>query len=72
VRQVVAAIGAPAEPTEEATAVLFSLAGGEVALLLRDQAGLDVDRIPDALAHTVALIVADLRQAAAGAGGSDE
>ncbi|MEL6985149.1 MAG: hypothetical protein AAFO29_22140 [Actinomycetota bacterium] len=71
VRQVVADIGAPAERTEEATAVLLSLAGGEVTLLLRDQGGLAPDRIPDALAHTVELIVADLRQAAAGEGGDD-
>lgn len=72
VRQVVAAIGAPAERTEEATAVLLSLAGGEVTLLLRDQAGLAADRIPDALAHTVELIVADLRRAAAEEGGDDD
>lgn len=71
VRRVVAAIGAPADRTEDATAVLLSLAGGEVTLLLRDQAGLAADRIPEALAHTVELIVADLRQAAAGEGGGD-
>ncbi len=63
VRQVVADIGAPADRTEDATAVLLSLAGGEVTLFLRDQAGLARDRIPEALAHTVELIVADLRQA---------
>ena len=72
IRRVVAAIGAPPGRTEEATAVLLSLAGGEVTLLLRDQAGLAADRIPDALAHTVELIVADLRQVAAGESSDDD
>ena len=66
VKRVVASIGAPADRTDEATAVLLTLAGGEITLLLRDQAGLAPDRIPDAVAHTVELIVADLRRAAAG------
>ena len=65
VRRVVADIGAPAEHTEDATAMLLALAGAEVTLLLRDQAQLAADRIPETLAHTVELIVADLRQAAA-------
>ena len=72
VRRVVADIGAPVDCTEDATAVLLSLAGGEVTLFLRDQAGLAPDRIPDALAHTVELIVADLRQAVTAQGGGDE
>lgn len=69
VRRVVADIGAPGEPTENATAVLLALAGAEVAIHMRDEAGLDQDRIPDAIADTVELIVADLRRSAAAADG---
>lgn len=67
VREVVADIGAPEEPTEQATAVLLTLAGGEVTMSMREQAQMDEARIPDAVAHTVELIVADLRRAATSA-----
>lgn len=63
-RRVVTAIGAPVGPTEDALAVLLTLAGGEVTMIMRDQAGLDETRIPDAVAHTVELIVANLQEVA--------
>lgn len=69
VRRVVAGIGAPAAPTDNATAVLLALAGAEVAIHMRDEAGLDAAHIPDAIADTVELIVADLRRTAGEAGG---
>ncbi len=64
VRTVVEGLGAPKEATEKALAVLLALAGGEVAIAMRDQSGLDADKVPDAIAHTVELVVADLRRAA--------
>ena len=64
VRRVVGAIGAPAEAAEPALSMLLALAGGEVAISMREHTELDDDRIPDAIAATVALIVADLQRAA--------
>jgi len=40
--------------------MLLSLAGGDASWSLYDH-GLPAERIPDAIAHTVELIVADLR-----------
>lgn len=60
IRRVVASIGAPDDAATDATAVLLTLAGGEVTMIMRDQLGLDERRIPDAVAHTVELIIADL------------
>jgi AcrR family transcriptional regulator len=60
IRNAVKAIGAPKRATEDATAVLLSLSGGDATWTLHDQ-GLPLERVPDAVAHIVALIVADLR-----------
>ncbi|HYD87670.1 MAG TPA: TetR/AcrR family transcriptional regulator [Vitreimonas sp.] len=60
IRRAVKAIGAPKRATEDATAVLLSLAGGDASWALVDH-GLSKERAPDAIAHTVALVVADLR-----------
>lgn len=65
VREVVASIGAPADATDDATAVLLRLSGVDAAWPMHDLYGLPLDRVPDAIAHTVELIVADLRAAAA-------
>ena len=57
----VKAIGAPPRATADATAMLLSLAGGDASWALVDH-GLPIDRAPDAIAHTVELIVQDLRK----------
>lgn len=62
VRRVIADIGAPAEPTEHATAAALALAGAEISLAMRDQLGVDADRAPDAVAYAIEAIVADLRR----------
>lgn len=64
VRQVVRSIGAPDDNTNDALGVLLALAGGEITVIMRDQFGFDEERTPDAIAHTVELIVADLRASA--------
>ena len=61
IRRAVKAIGAPPRATADATAMLLSLAGGDASWALYDH-GLPKDRIPDAIAHTVDLIVDDLRK----------
>jgi hypothetical protein len=63
VRAAVAAIGAPPDATADATAMLLSLSGADASWPLHDH-GLPLDRIPDVIANTVALIVAQLRDAA--------
>jgi AcrR family transcriptional regulator len=63
IRSLVLSIGAPADLTTDATAVLLTLAGAEVSIIMRDQIGLEEERIPDAVAHSVELIIADLRAA---------
>jgi AcrR family transcriptional regulator len=63
VRSAVRSIGAPPRATEEATAVLLALSGAEVSWTLHDH-GLAASRIPDAIAHTVQLVVDDLEAAA--------
>lgn len=67
VRRVVRAIGAAEDATEAALAILLTLAGGELAISMRDNTDLADDRIPDAIATTVELIVGDLLRQAAGA-----
>jgi hypothetical protein len=47
------------EPTTAAT--LLSLSGGDASWTLVDQ-GLPVERVPDAIAQTVELVVADFRK----------
>ena len=64
VRRVVRAVGAPAAATEPALAMLLALAGGEVAISMREHTDLEDDDIPDAIASTVELIIADLTQRA--------
>jgi AcrR family transcriptional regulator len=63
IRQAVKSIGAPARATADATAMLLSLAGGDAGWALYDQ-GLPKARVPDAIAHTVKLIIDDLRKCA--------
>lgn len=63
IRKAVKAIGAPKRATEDATAVLLSLSGGDASWTLVDQ-GLAVERVPDAIAHMVELVVDDLRKKA--------
>lgn len=60
IRKAVAAIGAPPRATADATAMLLSLSGADASWPLRDH-GLPPERIPDVLANTVELIVAQLR-----------
>ena len=60
IREAVKAIGAPPRQTEEATAMLLSLSGADASLALHDH-GLPLERAPDVIAHTVDLIVRDLR-----------
>ena len=62
IRRTVRAIGAPEGPTEDALGVLLALAGGEVSLAMRDQLGIATERIPDSIAHTVQLVIDDLRR----------
>ena len=61
IRRAVAAIGAPPGATEDATAMLLSLSGADASWPLHDQYGLPLERIPDVIAHTVQLVVDDLR-----------
>ena len=63
IRDAVAAIGAPAKATEEATAMLLSLSGADASYTVHDH-GLALERIPDVIANTVALIVAQLNDQA--------
>jgi AcrR family transcriptional regulator len=64
IRRVVDSIHAPVGATADATAVLLTLAGAEITMIMRDEVGLDQERIPDAIAHMVELIVEDLRATA--------
>lgn len=60
IRQAVKAIDASLQETEEATAMLLSLSGADASWPLHDH-GLPLERIPDVIANTVGLIVAQLR-----------
>ncbi|WP_164156253.1 TetR/AcrR family transcriptional regulator [Sandarakinorhabdus rubra] len=60
VRQAVEAIGAPADATRQAAAMLLSLSGADAAFRLLDH-GLAVEEAPDVIANMVALIVGQLR-----------
>ena len=59
IRGAVKAIGAPAKATAEATAMLLSLSGADASFRLHDH-GLALERIPDVIANTVALVVSQL------------
>ncbi|HEY3798114.1 MAG TPA: TetR/AcrR family transcriptional regulator [Caulobacteraceae bacterium] len=61
IRRAVKAIGAPAKATEDATAMLLSLSGADASYRLIDH-GLALERAPDVIASTVALIVSQLRE----------
>ena len=60
IRHAVKAIGAPPRATADATAMLLSLSGADASWPLHDH-GLPLERIPDVIANTVALIVFQLR-----------
>ncbi len=64
IRRSVAAVGAPRRATEEATATLLSMSGADFSWTMHDY-GLPLDRIPDAIARIVQLIVEDLQAVAA-------
>jgi AcrR family transcriptional regulator len=61
IRSAVKAVGAPARATADATAMLLSLSGADASWPMHDLYGLPLDRIPDVIANTVALIVGQLR-----------
>jgi AcrR family transcriptional regulator len=65
IRKAVEAIGAPRKTTADATAMLLSLSGADASWPLHDY-GLPLERIPDVIANTVALIVAQLHDQARG------
>jgi hypothetical protein len=52
---------APAQATAEATAMVLRLSGADASWPLHDSYGLPLERIPDIIAHTVELIIRDLR-----------
>ena len=60
IRQAVEAIGAPAEATRQATAMLLSLSGADASYRLHDH-GLPLEQAPDVIANMVTLIVSQLR-----------
>ncbi|WP_017666688.1 TetR/AcrR family transcriptional regulator [Sandarakinorhabdus sp. AAP62] len=60
IRQSVEAIGAPAEATRQATAMLLSLSGADASYRLLDH-GLPLEQAPDVIANMVTLIVGQLR-----------
>lgn len=64
IRRSAAGIGAPRRATDQATATLLSMAGADFSWTMHDY-GLPLERIPDAIARTVQLIVDDLQAAAA-------
>ncbi len=61
IRSAVAAVGAPPEATADATAMLLALSGADISWPMHDVHGVPKDRVPDVIANTVELIVADLR-----------
>jgi AcrR family transcriptional regulator len=65
IRRAVAAIGAPARETEDATAMLLSLSGADASWPLHKLYGLPLKRIPCVIAATVEMIVERLRSLAA-------
>jgi hypothetical protein len=61
IRAAVEAVGAPAQATAEATAMVLRLSGADASWPLHDSYGLPLERIPDVIAHTVEHIIRDLR-----------
>lgn len=64
IRRSVEAIGAPPKATADAAAVLLALSGADASWSMHDLYGLPLSRIPDAIAHTVQLVIDDLRRQA--------
>lgn len=60
IRRAVKAVGAPPRATADATAMLLSLSGADASWPLVDH-GLPAERVPDVIANTVELILAQLR-----------
>ncbi len=60
IRAAVQQVGAPLDETEDTTAVLLALSGADVSWPMHDLHGLPIERIPDAIAKTVSLLVTDL------------
>ena len=54
-------IGAPRRDTEDATAMLLSLAGADTCWPMHEEYGLPIERVPDTIANTVQLIVDQLK-----------
>ena len=65
IRRSIRAIGAPAGPTRDATAMLLALSGADAAWPMHDLYGLPLERIPDVIVNTVQLIVDQLKSQAA-------
>lgn len=63
IRSAVRAIGAPPRVTEDTLAVLLALSGGDASWMVHDQ-GLPIERVPDAIAAAVQVIVDDLKSQA--------
>jgi AcrR family transcriptional regulator len=61
IRRSVAQIGAPKRDTEDATAMLLVLAGGDISWPMHEDYGLPIERIPDTIANTVQLVVDHLK-----------
>jgi hypothetical protein len=51
IRAAVEAVGAPAQATAEATAMVLRLSGADASWPLHDSYGLPLERIPDIIAH---------------------
>lgn len=65
IRRAVEAIGAPAEATEQATAMPLSLSGADSSYRLQDN-GLPLEQAPGTIAYMVSLVVSNLRAQVAG------
>jgi AcrR family transcriptional regulator len=61
IRRSVAEIGAPKRDTEDATAMLLSLAGADISWPMHETYGLPMNRVPDTIANTAQLIVDQLK-----------
>lgn len=61
IRRAVKAVGAPPRATADATAMLLSISGADASWSMHDH-GLPLERVPDALAQMVTLVLDDLRK----------
>jgi hypothetical protein len=61
IRAAVEAVGASAQATAEAIAMVLRLSGADASWPLHDSYGLPLERIPDVIAHTIEVIIRDLR-----------